>query len=41
MLYKHSKKFINTIKREREQKELKESYPWLDLSDERKYMTDN
>ena len=25
---------------EREQKELKESYPWLDLSDKRKYMTD-
>ena len=33
-------KFINTLKREREQKEPEESYPWLDPSDERKYMTD-
>ena len=32
-------KFINTLKKEREQKELKESYPCLDPSDERKYMT--
>ena len=28
------------LKNEREQRELKESYPWLDSSDERKYMTD-
>ena len=28
------------MKKEREKKELKESYPWLDPSDERKYMTD-
>ena len=27
------------MKKEREQKELKESYPWIDPSDERKYMT--
>ena len=33
-------KFINTLKNEREQKEFKEIYPWLDPSDERKYMTD-
>ena len=33
-------KFINTLKKEREQKEWKESYSWLDPSDERKYMTD-
>ena len=26
-------------KKEREQEELKENYPWLDPSDERKYMT--
>ena len=39
-LCKHFNKFINTLKREREQKELKESYPWLDPSDERKYRTD-
>ena len=36
----HFNKFINTLKREREQKEPEESYPWLDPSDERKYMTD-
>ena len=28
------------LKREREQKELEENYPWLDSSDERKYITD-
>ena len=39
-LCEHLNKFINTLKREREQKELEESYAWLDLSDERKYMTD-
>ena len=38
-LCKHFNKFINTLKKERGQKELKESYPWLDPSDERKYMT--
>ena len=39
-LCKHFNKFINTLKRETEQKELKESHPWLNLSDEKKYMTD-
>ena len=39
-LCKYFNKFINTLKKEREQKELKENYPWLDPSDERKYMTD-
>ena len=38
-LCKHFNKFINTLKKEREQKGLKENYPWLDLSDERKGMT--
>ena len=38
-LCEHFNKFINTLK-EREQKELKESYLWLDPSNERKYMTD-
>ena len=33
-------KFINTLKKEREQKETEECYPWLDPTDERKYMTD-
>ena len=28
------------MKKEREQKELEEHYPWLDSSSERKYMTD-
>ena len=32
-------KLINTLKKER-QEETKEKYPWLDPSDERKYMTD-
>ena len=37
-LCEHFNKFINTLKREREKKELKESYPWLDPNDKRKYM---
>ena len=40
MLWEYFNKFINTLKKEREWKELKESNPWLDSSDERKYMTD-
>ena len=32
-------KFINTLKKERQEK-TKEKYPWLDPSDEGKYMTD-
>ena len=39
----HSKyfiKFINTLKKEREQIEPEERYPRLDSTDERKYMTD-
>ena len=39
-LCEHFNKFINTLKKEREQKELKGSYQWLDPSDERKYLTD-
>ena len=39
-LCEHFSKFINTPKKERAQKELTESYPWLDPNDERKYMTD-
>ena len=35
-LCEHLNKFINTLKKEREQKEPEESYPWLDPSDERK-----
>ena len=37
-LCEHFNKFINTMKKEREQKEPEESYPWLAPSDERKYM---
>ena len=40
-LCEYFNKFINTLKKEREQKEPKESYPWLDPSDERKYMMDH
>ena len=39
-LCKYFNKFINMLKKEREQTELNESYPWLDSSDERKYMAD-
>ena len=39
-LCEYFNKFINTLKKEREQKEMEENYPWLDPSDERKYMTD-
>ena len=31
---------MNTLKKEREQEETKENGPWLDPSNERKYMTD-
>ena len=36
---KQFNKFINTLKKE-SQEETEEKYPWLDPSDERKYMTD-
>ena len=39
-LCEYFNKFINTLKKQKEQKELEESYPWLYPSDERKYMTD-
>ena len=39
-LCEYFNKFGNMLKREREQKEPEENYPWLDPSDERKYMTD-
>ena len=40
-LCEHFNRFINTLKREREQEESKENDLWLDPSDERKYMMDN
>ena len=39
-LCEYFNKFINTVKKDSEQEEQKESYPWLDSSGERKYMTD-
>ena len=39
-LCEYFNKFINTLKKEREQKEPEENYPWLDPSNERKYMID-
>ena len=39
-LCEHFNKFINTLKKERDQEEMKEKYSLLDPSDERKYMTD-
>ena len=39
-LCKHFNNFINTLKKERMSEESKEKYPWLDPSNERKYMTD-
>ena len=39
-LCEHFNRFIHALNNGREQEEAKENYPWLDLSDERKYMTD-
>ena len=40
-LCEYFNKFVNTLKKEREQKDPEESYPWLDPSNERKYMIDH
>ena len=39
-LCEYFNKFVNMLKRKREKKELEENYPWLDSSNERKYLTD-
>ena len=39
-LCEYFNKFANMLKKEREQKEPEKNYPWLDSSNERKYMTD-
>ena len=39
-LCKYFNKFVNTLKKEREQKSLEDKYPWLDQGDERRHMTD-
>ena len=37
---KQFNRFINTLKKERQQEDSKENYPWLDPSDEKIYITD-
>ena len=39
-LCEYFNKFLNTLKKEREQKSPTDKYPWLDPDDERKHMTD-
>ena len=39
-LCKQFNKFMYMLKKERQQEESKEKYPWLDPSDRSKYMTD-
>ena len=39
-LCKYFNKFVNTLKREREQKSPKDDYQWLDPDDDRRHMTD-
>ena len=39
-LYEYFNTFVNTLKKQREQKSPTDKYPWLDSNDERKHMTD-
>ena len=39
-LCEYFNKFVNTLKKEREQKLPEEKYPWLDPSDEQRHMAD-
>ena len=39
-LCEYFNKFVNTLKKEGEQKLPEDKYPWLDQDDERKHMTD-
>ena len=39
-LCKYFNKFVNTLKKEREQKSPGDKYPWLDSDDNRRHMTD-
>ena len=39
-LCKYVKKFVNTLKKEREQKSFEDKYPWLDPDDEQRNMAD-
>ena len=40
-LCEYVNEFVNTLKKEREQKSPTDKYPWLDPDDERKHMTDS
>ena len=39
-LCKYFNKFVNTLKKEREQKSPRDDYPWLDPDDDRRHMTE-
>ena len=39
-LCEYFNKFVNTLKKEREQKSPRDNYPWLDADDDRRHMTD-
>ena len=39
-LCKYFNKFVNTLRKEREQKQPEDKYPWLDPKDERRHITD-
>ena len=39
-LCKYFNRFVNTLKKEREQRSPKDNYPWLDPVDDRRHMTD-
>ena len=39
-LCEYFNKFLNTLKKEREQKSPEDRYPWLDPEDDRRHMTD-
>ena len=39
-LCKYFKTFVNTLKKEKEQRLLEDKYPWLDLDDDWRHMTD-
>ena len=40
ILCKYFNRFVNTLKKEREQKSPEDNYPWLDPDDDRRHMTD-
>ena len=39
-LCEYFNKFVNTLEKEREQESPEDKYPWLDLDDEQRHMTD-